>query len=182
MSSSLPQLVVDRLALDSLLDKLPLLPCAHCGRHGNLIGHGFLRGYSERSNIRLLRGRRIFCSNRGRRRGCGRTVSTLLSRFIERYVVTAATLWALFCRLADGLPVERAARETDFPQTQRSAYRCAASLKRQSFSWRSWLCTRQVAPPTTSVYPLQQLRAHLTAELGDAPFEQPEFRKNSTLL
>jgi hypothetical protein len=34
---------------------------------GTLIGHGLLRGYAERSSEVVVRGRRVFCSNRGLR-------------------------------------------------------------------------------------------------------------------
>ncbi len=182
MPSALPRFAENREALDVLLNSLPLLPCAHCGSCGYLVGHGFLRGYAERGSSRLLRGRRILCSNRGSRRGCGRTTSTLLARFIERCIVTAASLWALFSSLAQGLSVERAALETSFPQTLRSAYRCAAALKLRSLTWRSWLCERLFAPASTSTRPFQQLRAHLTSALGETPFEHAEFRQDSTLL
>lgn len=38
----------------------------------------------------------MFCSNRGRKRGCGRTTSVLLAAFVERFTVTVVTLWSLF--------------------------------------------------------------------------------------
>jgi MSHA biogenesis protein MshM len=38
-----------------------------------------LRGYAERASELVFRGRRVFCSNRGQRLGCGRTFSVLLS-------------------------------------------------------------------------------------------------------
>lgn len=182
MSSALPRFAEDRVELDSLLDRLPLLPCTHCGRCGNLIGHGFLQGYAERGSSQLIRGRRILCSNRGKKRGCGRTVSTLLSLFIERCSIAAATLWALFCGLAGGSSVARAAKETNFPQTLRSAYRRGAALKRRSLAWRSWLSVRTPTPASTSTRPLQQLRAHLTSALGARPFERPLFRQSSALV
>jgi hypothetical protein len=128
LETQVPRFVEQRAALDSLLEKLPLLPCAHCGRCGNLIGHGFLRGYDEKNSERVVRGRRILCSGRGRKRGCGRTISTLLTHFIEHCVVTAATLWALFCGLAEGLSVERAAENAFFPQTPRRSRSTRAVL------------------------------------------------------
>lgn len=58
---------------------------------------------------RVVHGRRIFRSCRGRKRGCEGAVSTLLAPFIQRCVVAAVSLWAIFCGLAEGLSVERAA-------------------------------------------------------------------------
>lgn len=180
--TQVPRFVEQRAALDELLARLPVLPCAHCGRCGNLIGHGFLRGYAEKNSERAVRGRRILCSGRGRKRGCGRTVSTLLTHFVERCVVAAATLWALFSGLADGLSVERAAEKAFFPHTLRSAYRTATALKRSALSWRSWLSVTRAAPVTDSTRPLKQLRAHLTLALGLTPFEHRNFRHACQLL
>src|SRR5690606_7526683 len=138
-------------------------------------GHGLLHGYAEHGSGRVTRGRRILCSNRGRKRGCGRTVSTLLSRFVQRSIVAAATLWTLFCGLAEGLSVERAAQHAHFPQTLRSAYRTAAALQRNALGWRSWLSTKKPAA-SASTRPLGQLREHLTHALGQNPFEHRQFR------
>jgi len=168
--------------LNSLLSKLPLMPCAHCGRYGNLIGHGLLRGYAERSSDTVVRGRRVLCSDRGRKRGCGRTVSTLLTRFVERCTVVAATLWVLFGGLADGLSVERAAEKAKFPLDVRSAYRVSFRLKKQTLAWRSWLTSRVTAPESAAQQPLVQLREHLIVAAGPKPFEQREFRCATRLL
>ncbi len=73
-----------------------LLACPHCRRIGWLIGHGFLRGYASNGRDQRLRGRRFFCSNRNRRRGCGRTCSVLLSIFLFRRTVRALHLWRLW--------------------------------------------------------------------------------------
>ena len=179
---TVPRFVERPEELNALLDHLPLLPCPHCGRAGNLVGHGFLRGYDERSSEKVTRGRRILCSCRGRKRGCGKTVSTLLTCFVERCTALAATLWVLFSGLADGLSVERAAKEAKFPLDMRSAYRVAVRLKKQALTWRSWLSSRVAAPKSVSVHPRAQLREHLTLAAGPRPFESPEFRCDARLL
>jgi hypothetical protein len=180
--SQVPRFVEQRAELDAILGKLPLLVCAHCGRSGNLVGHGFLRGYMEHGSERVVRGRRILCSGRGRKRGCGRTVSTLLTHFIQGCVVTALSLWALFCGLAEGLSVERAASKAPFPLAPRSAYRTAAALRKRSFSWRSWLSDTSAPPATDSTRPLGHLSGHLILTLGSSPFESGKFRQACRLL
>src|SRR5690606_7047483 len=102
--------------------------------------------------------------------------------FVERCIVTAATLWALFSGLAEGLSVERAAEKSFFPHTLRSTYRTATALKRSALSWRSWLSVTSSAPTTASSRPLKQLRAHLTLVLGLTPFEDCNFRHACQLL
>ena len=45
---------------------LELAWCPHCQQSGALIGHGVLRGYAECTSEVVVRGRRVFCSNRAR--------------------------------------------------------------------------------------------------------------------
>ena len=61
----------DEAELGALGLQLKQWRCPHCGREGALIGHGWLRGYAEHGGEGVIRGRRVFCSNRFRRGGCG---------------------------------------------------------------------------------------------------------------
>ena len=56
--------------------------CPWCRAVGCLIRHGFLRGYGAAAAERVQRGWRVFCSNRGRKQGCGRTFAILLARHL----------------------------------------------------------------------------------------------------
>ncbi len=58
------------------VERLMQMPCPHCQTTGTLNRHGSLHGFDDESPQRkTLRARRIFCSNRGRRAGCGRIFS-----------------------------------------------------------------------------------------------------------
>ena len=85
---------------NAIASRLKLIPCPHCKVVGTLNQHGSLRGYGD-SNGRetVLRARRVFCSNRNRRRGCGRTFSVWLANTIRRLSLTTGTLYT-FLRLA----------------------------------------------------------------------------------
>jgi len=77
-----------------MVERLKQTACPHCNVVGALIRHGVLLGYDDRSPRRkTLRARRILCSNRNRRRGCGRTFSVWITDKIRRLSVTAGTLW-----------------------------------------------------------------------------------------
>ena len=89
--------------LDGLLRRAKLIACRHCGRTGTLIGHGELRGYDTRSTERIVRGRRLFCSNRYRRPGCGRTFSVLLPERLRGFVVPTTILACYVASVIDGL-------------------------------------------------------------------------------
>lgn len=84
---------------------IKMLRCPHCGSSGFLILHGYLRGYRDDEDGRVIRGHRIFCSNRNRKRGCGRTFSVLLAGFIRHCVVTARTVWRILEGVLKGLCV-----------------------------------------------------------------------------
>ncbi len=77
----------------AIVERLKLTSCPHCKTIGNLIRHGFLYGFDDSSPQRTIRARRIFCSKRKRRRGCGRTFSVWLADKIRRLSLTTRTLW-----------------------------------------------------------------------------------------
>ena len=87
----------------ALAERLKQTPCPHCKAVGTLIRHGYLRGYDDSSpQEKAVRARRIFCSNRQARRGCGRTVSVWLADKIRRLSVTTGTLWRFLKGAAAG--------------------------------------------------------------------------------
>src|SRR5271155_2199623 len=78
----------------AIAERLKQTPCPHCKAVGTLIRHGYLRGYDDSSPQRkTVRARRIFCSNRNARRGCGRAFSVWLADKIRRLSLTTRCLW-----------------------------------------------------------------------------------------
>ena len=162
-----PRFVRDDPALTDVLLGLKLAQCPHCRRTGALIGHGLLRGYAEQTSEVVVRGRRVFCSNRGRRPGCGRTFSMLLSTVLSGFVVRTLTLFRFARAVLGGL-------------TRRSAWLGAAagalSLSSGYRLWRrlsgaqSWLrarLCRVATPPLCGARePLAQLFAHAAVVVG----------------
>jgi hypothetical protein len=87
----------------ALTERLKLTPCPHCKVVGNLIRHGFLHGFDDTSPRRkTVRARRVLCSNRNARRGCGRTFSVWYADKIRRLSLTTATLWQFLQRAVAG--------------------------------------------------------------------------------
>jgi hypothetical protein len=67
----------------ALVERLKLTLCPHCKAVGTLIRHGSRHGFDDAQPPRkVLRARRIFCRNRHRRPGGGRTVSVFLAENI----------------------------------------------------------------------------------------------------
>lgn len=86
-----------------MAERLKQTACPHCRIVGTLIRHGFLYGFDDRSPQRkTVCARRIFCSNRQARRGCGRTFSVWLADKIRRLSLTTGRLWQFLQQAAGG--------------------------------------------------------------------------------
>jgi hypothetical protein len=148
--------------LSAVLDGCKLVACPHCRRTGFLIGHGLLRGYAERSSDVVVRGRRVFCSNRGRRAGCGRTFCIALTSVLPGFLVRTLTLWRFIIvvlrgctRRAGWLVVAGGALSLS------SGYRLWQRFVAVQTTLRVRLCREVSAPASTARDPLAQLLAHL---------------------
>lgn len=157
----------DASALDEVLLEIKLRSCPHCRVTGTLIGHGFLRGYAERSSEQVMRGRRFFCSNRGLRRGCGRTFSVALASVLSGFVVRTLTLWCFTKTVLAGLSCRAAwLREAGCALSLRCGYRLWQRLCAAQSALRARLCREAEAPASSAREPMAQLFAHLGVIVG----------------
>jgi hypothetical protein len=69
----------------------------------------------ERADGQRRRGQRAFCSNRGRRGGCGRTVAICFAGVLPRHSVTTGLLTRLCAGLLTGSSLKAAAEALDAP-------------------------------------------------------------------
>ena len=116
--------------LNQFYCRLKNIRCPHCRKIGYLILHGFLYGYCEKSyHARIKRGRRFFCSNRNRRKGCGRTFSILNARYIKGYSITSKSLSHFLSNIARGLTKPKALSLLYTTFTRSSAYRLYSRFK-----------------------------------------------------
>lgn len=143
--------------------------CPHCEVRRTLIRHSFLWGNDpEKSGEQRLRGQRVFCSNRGRRQGCGRTFPIFLAQTLPRHTFTAAITWSLLTAFLSGLSLKAAVEETRIPFALESAYRLLARLRLRLDALRSLLSVRTHPPPGLHVDPLRHTLEHLRhAFLGE---------------
>ena len=169
-----PRFVRDEAALSGVLFGIKLAWCPHCRQVGALNGHGFLRGYAEQSSEVVLRGRRFFCSNRGLRRGCGRTFSVALSTVLRGFVVRTLTLWSFANAVLGGL-TRRAGWlcEAYGALSPSSGYRLWRRLSDAQSALRARLCREAAAPASSAREPMAQLFRHFAIVVGageDDPF------------
>ena len=151
----------------AIAERLKQTPCPHCKVVGTLIRHGFLYGFDE-SNRKTLRARRIFCSNRHARRGCGRTFSVWLAGKIRRLSLTTGGLWRFLQRaVADGILA--AIRASDCHLSERTLLRIWKRFVHGQSQIRTTLAGRCPPPELPGSHrPAAHVLAHLHTAFPDA--------------
>jgi hypothetical protein len=91
---------------------IKLMQCSHCGKVGMLIFHGYIYGLSD-YRTPVMKGRRIFCSNRNRRSGCGQTLTVYFCEYIKQRFISAELLWHFLQNILSGLSIEKAYEQID---------------------------------------------------------------------
>jgi hypothetical protein len=156
---------------NALAERLKLTPCPHCQVVGTLIRHGFLYGFDDSSPRRpTLRARRVFCSNRQARPGCGRTFSVWCADKIRRLGVTTRCLWQFLQHAARGC-LRAAIVAADGHLSERTWQRLwkrftlGQSKIRTALSGR---CPPPELPPRWPAPPARRPAAHVLAHLQTA--------------
>jgi hypothetical protein len=151
----------------AIAERLKQTPCPHCQGVGALIQHGFLYGFDESSPRKTVRARRVFCSNRQARPGCGRTFSVWLVDKIRRLSLSAGALGRFLRRAAAG-PRAAAIRTAACHLSDRTWQRLWQRFDRGQSRLRTallGLCPPPELPPRS---PPQTPAAHVLAHLQAA--------------
>ena len=156
----------------AMAERLKLTPCPHCKVVGTLIRHGCWYGYDENNRKqKTVRARRVFCSNRNARPGCGRTFSVWCADKIRRLSLTTGTLWRFLKRAASG-SILAAIRAVDCYLSDRTLQRIWKRFDQGQSRIRTALFG-QCPPPERSPEPTPrpaaaQVLAHLQGAFPDA--------------
>lgn len=138
--------------------------CPHCKLSGYLNLHGYLRGYDEKAcSGKSIRGRRIFCCGRNKRRGCGKTFSVLAVNVLKKFIIRADSLWGFLKDIAGGSDKKNSLQGLNLSFSDSSAYRlwkrfCLAQIK-----IRALLLKLSPPVPTPSRNSAVQTILHLNA-------------------
>lgn len=118
----------------------PVLTCPHCSRDDQFVSHGFV--YRKQVCAEAVQvGKRLICSNRFGRSGCGRTVQLYLSNITPRLHYSASVMFVFVSALLIGSSVASAFRQATERVDPRHAWRWLHRLMRQLPLWRSRLVT-----------------------------------------
>jgi hypothetical protein len=162
---SIPKYYESEDAFKNIHRHLKQFPCPFCRFIGCLILHGYMRGYDDsQSSVTTKRGHRIFCSNRNRRKGCGKTVSVLLAHCIKHSIFTAHSIWLFFSNALSGMSKRRSMGNVHASPS--TPYRLWKRLRDNIPNIRTRL-SRIAAPPDTADVPEIQTLRHLSAVFAD---------------
>lgn len=143
-------------SLDYNQDKLE---CAHCLKNDQFVSHGIV--YKQRSmTLSEPVGKRIFCSNRYGRSGCGRTVQLYVASEFPSFQYGAAHLFVFIVSLLANLTVTESYEKATGQSESRNAWRWLNGLIRRLTDYRCFLKVRLDSISTqfkTSVRRLQIL-------------------------
>lgn len=141
--------------------QLKQTPCPHCKCIGFLNLHGYLRGYDEHDSCKkVIRGRRVFCNNRGQCAGCGRTFSILAVQILKKFMITAQTLWRFLKNVLAGQPKIQAFHASASTLARSSCYRIWKIFRLRQTNIRTKLSTICPAPANSFTH-LPQLQTIL---------------------
>ena len=123
-------------AIEQRTKQLDLTRCTHCSQTRQLISHGFIRKKRVGGKSEAV-GKRVFCSNRNRRTGCGRTMQLYLDATIRYLHYAGCVVVAFVAFLMTGLSIASAYQRATGSTTSRHAYRWLTALLAQLSTYRS---------------------------------------------
>ena len=123
-------------AIDQQTMQLDHAQCRHCRQTHQLVSHGFVYKKQAGADPQAV-GKRVFCSNRQRHTGCGRTMRLYLDATVRWLRYTGAHVVAFMLALMAGRTVQQAYEQTTGRDDPRHAYRWLHRLGAQLSGYRS---------------------------------------------
>lgn len=129
-------------AIEQFISQLdsPLKPftCRHCHQSQAWVSHGFV--YRQRSSrVRETIGKRLFCSDRYGKKGCGRTVQLYRYTEIPARHYTTSQVFLFLSSLLAGLSVCAAYRRVAGRRAERQGWRWLTTLFAKLSEFRRFL-------------------------------------------
>lgn len=123
-------------AIEQQTKQLDHAQCAHCKQTQQLVSHGYVYKKQIGAAPQAV-GKRVFCSNRKRYTGCGRTMRLYLDSTVRWLHYTGAHVVAFMLALMAGSTVQQAYWQATSKADPRQAYRWLHRLGAQLSSYRS---------------------------------------------
>jgi hypothetical protein len=117
------------------------LQCQQCLKTGQFVSHGFI--YKQRSlSVKEPVGKRILCSNRYGRSGCGRTVQLYIASELPSFRYGTAHLFVFLSSLLANFSVKQSYQKATRQPESRNAWRWLNALTHKLIHYRSVLRVR----------------------------------------
>ena len=145
-------------AIDQQTMQLDHAHCVHCKQAHQLISHGFVYQKQTHAEPAAI-GKRVFCSNRNRHTGCGRTMRLYLDATVRYLHYAGSQVVAFVLALMAGMTVQRAYDRATGTADPRNAYRWLNRLGAQLSTYRSLSHQprlQNVDDPVTAHRPVRQ--------------------------
>jgi hypothetical protein len=114
------------------------LTCTYCKARGQFVSHGFC--YKQRSQtVREAVGKRLFCSKRSGRTGCGRTVQLYVASEVPTLQYGTTQLFVFITALLANFSITVAYHKAVGKRESRHAWRWFKKLMQQLIVYRGYL-------------------------------------------
>ena len=114
------------------------LECTHCLKRDQFVSHGII--YKQRSiDVKEKVGKRIFCSNRYGRTGCGRTFQLYLTDVIPKIRYSATQLFIFITSLLAGMMLAEAYYKATAQTDSRNGWRWLGRLMLKLGEYRTFI-------------------------------------------
>ena len=134
------QFVRNEEAMEHELKKAKHTACIHCGRTGTLNRHDKRHGNDpDSTDKQTIRGQRLWCSNRGKRGGCGKTTCLCFAWVLPNHSMSAPSLGRLLKYLCTGVSIQQAWELSRCPVTLQTVYHILQRLRMRMGEIRSFL-------------------------------------------
>ena len=132
------------------------IQCDQCHASDQFVSHGFVYRYLH-YGVKEAVGKRILCSDRYGKSGCGKTFRLYLAKMIPALRHTTHHLHMFIASLLTGLTIQQAYQGATNTEDPRNAYRWLHKLTKQMVNYRGFLKTRHTAQSFFSRSPRLQL-------------------------
>lgn len=129
------------LTLDSTPEPVT---CSQCKKTDQFVSHGFVYKHLSQGKRQAI-GKRIFCSNRSGRSGCGRTCQLYLNQTLPSFQYNTLHLFVFLSSLMVSMSIQVAYQKATGAIEPQNAYRWLNKLQHKLVDYRSHLNRRAEA-------------------------------------
>lgn len=124
-------------AISQQVQQLGGVACRHCGKSEQLVSHGFVYKKQAVATAPKPVGKRVLCSQRYGRSGCGRTVQLYLAPIVRYLHYAGSAVVGFVLSLMTGMTIAKAYQQATGTAEPGNAYRWLKKLLMRLSDYRS---------------------------------------------